>query len=80
MKVTAKIAYKDNTHKRMMYYFDVWMYTYKQFIEEKNEEMVDCEYNRLWTVTDLLYLTGCINVERKKYMEHEIDKMRGWVF
>lgn len=78
MKITAKVVYKDNTHKQMMFWFDAWTNSYKQFIEEKNKRMVDFEYDRLYTATDLLYFTGCINHERKKYMEHEINKMRGW--
>lgn len=77
-KIKAKIVYKDNTHKQMMYWYNVWMDTYKQFIEEDNSIMVDFMYNQLWATTDLLYFASCINHERKKYLEHEVDKMRGW--
>ena len=78
MKITAKIAYRDKTHKEMMFWYNLWVKNYKQFIEEENERMVDFEYERLFAATDLLYFAGCINHERKKYMEHEINKLRGW--
>lgn len=78
MKIDAKIVYKDNTHKRMMRWYNLWVENYKQFIEEENEGMVDFEYDRLCAAIDLLYFTGCINYERKEYMEHEVDRMRGW--
>lgn len=78
MKIKAKIAYKDNTHKQMMFWYDLWTNTYKQFIEEDNDRMIDHMYNYLMTVIDVLYFTNCINHEHKKYMEHEVNKMRGW--
>lgn len=78
MKIKAKITYKDDTHKQMMFWYDLWANTYKQFIEEDNDRMIDYMYNYLMTVIDVLYFTNCIGMPRKKYMAHEVDKMRGW--
>ena len=78
MKITARIAYKDGTHRQMMFWYNLWMDTYKQFVEEDNRRMTDYMYEKLMTVVDVLYFTNCIEMPRKKYMEHEIGKVRGW--
>lgn len=79
-KIKARVAYKDETHRKGMDYYKALVRVYKTWIEEEDMEMIDFTYQRLCGIIDTLYFGGAIEHSRAWYLRRELDEMRGWVW
>ena len=80
MKIKAKVAYKDDTHRRIMDTYNTERKVYQKWIDEENHDMIDYSYARLKAYAWALVMADCIELEHYCYLEKELDEARGWTF
>ena len=80
MKVKAKVAYRDETHRKAVVHYKNLKAVYKKWIEEGDKTMLDYTYDKLIAISETLFFSGAITIERMNYLNKELDKMRGWDF
>ena len=78
MKIKARVAYRDDTHRRLVSFYELEMKTYRTFIDEGDEHMIDYMYDVVGTLIDAMHVTDCITFERWEYLRKEAGALRGW--
>ena len=78
MKIKAKVAYKDDTHRRVMGHYNTERAIYQKWCDEQNDDMIDYTYARLKAVAWFLTIADCITLEPYWYLEKDLDEARGW--
>ena len=69
-KITnVKACYKDDTHRRMERHIAIDIELIQKFKKEGNEELAKFVRLRTEGAIDALYFAGCVNSDRKRYLE-----------
>ena len=78
MKITAKVVYKNDTHRRLEEWLGHMMNTLQYFVEENDIGTAKSFYTKIQGIAWAMCMADCITLDRYYYIEHKADKVMGW--
>ena len=78
MKITAKVVYKDETHRRLERWLEQMFRTLQRFVDRGDTETATYVYTKIQGIAWAMYIANCISFDRFRYIENRANKVMGW--
>lgn len=78
MKITAKVVYKDETHRRLEEHLEQMFKTLQGFVDRGDAETAVHVYTKIQGIAWAMCVANCITLERENYIENRACKVMGW--
>ena len=78
MKITAKVVYKDETHRRLEGHLEQKFGSLQRFVDRDDRETAAHVYTKIQGIAWAMYIANCISIDRFRYIENRANKVMGW--
>lgn len=80
MKITAKVVYKDETHRRLERELEQMLGTLRTFVDRGDKETAVHVYTKIQGIAWAMCMANCISIYRFYYIEGRANKVMGWQY
>lgn len=78
MKVTAKVVYKDETHRRLEREIEQMFRSLQRFVNRGDRVTAVYVHTKIMGIAWAMYMADCISIDRFRYIENRANKVIGW--
>lgn len=77
MKITAKVVYKDETHRRLEGHLEQMFRSLQRFVNRGDRVTAVYVHTRIMGIAWAMCMAGCISIDRFRYIENRANKVMG---
>lgn len=78
MKITAKVVYKDETHRRLEREIEQMFRSLQRFVNRGDRVTAVYVHTKIQGIAWAMYMADCISIDRFRYIENRANKVMGW--
>ena len=80
MKITAKVVYKDETHRKIERELEQLFRSLQTFVDRDDTETAVHVYTKIQGIAWAMCMANCISLDRFYYIESRANKVMGWQY
>jgi len=80
MKITAKVVYKDETHRRLERELEQMLGTLQRFMNRGDRVTAVYVHTKIMGIAWAMYMANCFSIARFYYIENRANKVMGWQY
>ena len=78
MKITAKVVYKDETHRRLEREIEQMFRSLQRFVNRGDRVTAVYVHTKIMGIAWAMYMADCTSIDRFRYIENRANKVMGW--